>query len=553
MKKYFPFLASLLSGVLLSLGWPVFGYAAFLFVALVPMLWAEDQIAQSATKRKGLKVFFTAYAGFMLWNLLTTWWVVNASLFGAIAAFVFNTLFMALVFLLFHKVKQRLGVGKGMLALICFWITFEFIHINWELSWPWLTLGNGFATSTTWIQWYEYTGVFGGSFWILLTNTLLYHGLTQLGIVRTAGTSAQRPTAKTYTRAFLPFVLVVALPIYISHRIYVQYQTIEDPMEVVVVQPNIDPYNEKFTSENSVTQITKLIRLANLEVDSNTSYVIGPETAISESVWAETLPANESVKMIWEMVQHQQVNYIIGLNYIQEYATAVKPTPTARKFKISEGYYDIYNTAMQLDIAGGVQLYHKSKLVPGVERMPYPSVFGVLEHFAIDLGGTSGSLATQADRTVFLSPEGTRIAPSICYESVYGEFMSEYVRNGAQVIFIITNDGWWGDTPGYKQHMNYGRLRAIEARRDIARSANTGISCFIDQRGDIHQATNYWEAAVIKQTINRNNVITFYARHGDFIARICMFLSAVFVLLAIVRHYIHKNDKPTATFNNQPQ
>jgi len=122
----------------------------------------------------------------------------------------------------------------------------------------------------------------------------------------------------------------------------------------------------------------------------------------------------------------------------------------------------------------------------------------------------------------------------ICYESAYGEFTNKFVKKGANVIFVITNDGWWGDTPGHKQHLYFSPLRAIETRRSVARSANTGISCFIDQRGNIYQATKYWEPDVIKQDINLNSEITFYTRMGDYIGRISAFLSVIFILLSVV-------------------
>src|SRR5574343_444659 len=72
-----------------------------------------------------------------------------------------------------------------------------------------------------------------------------------------------------------------------------------------------------------------------------------------------------------------------------------------------------------------------------------------------------------------------KLAPAVCYESVYGDFMAKYIRSGAEVICIITNDGWWGNTPGHRQHLAYAKLRAIETRKQIIRSANTGISCFV--------------------------------------------------------------------------
>jgi apolipoprotein N-acyltransferase len=130
--------------------------------------------------------------------------------------------------------------------------------------------------------------------------------------------------------------------------------------------------------------------------------------------------------------------------------------------------------------------------------------------------------------------DGLKIAPVICYESVFGEYMTQYIRKGASLIFVITNDGWWGDTPGYRQHFTFSRLRAIELRRSIARSANTGRSAFINQRGDAFQETAYWEPGVIRQTINANDKMTFYSRHGDYIGRISSLTAAILILIAIV-------------------
>ena len=108
------------------------------------------------------------------------------------------------------------------------------------------------------------------------------------------------------------------------------------------------------------------------------------------------------------------------------------------------------------------------------------------------------------------------------------------------MIFIITNDGWWGNTAGHKQHLHYASLRAIETRRSIARSANTGISAFINQRGDIEQATEYWEPAVIQGTIRANDQMTFYGRHGDYLARTAAWLSVFVFLAALVKGKIVK-------------
>ncbi|MGZ3885752.1 MAG: apolipoprotein N-acyltransferase, partial [Bacteroidia bacterium] len=199
---------------------------------------------------------------------------------------------------------------------------------------------------------------------------------------------------------------------------------------------------------------------------------------------------------------------------------------------------DSYNTAIYVDTARHCSFYHKSKLVPGVERMPFPGIFKYFEKYAIELGGTSGSLATQDERTVFSDDiYGFKLAPSICYESVYGDFMGTYIREGAQVIGIITNDGWWGDTPGHRQHLSYAKLRAIESRKQIIRSANTGISCFIDEKGNISQPQPYWQFAVISSDVKLNDVKTFFVRFGDLLSYASVIITIALLGFALVLRF----------------
>jgi apolipoprotein N-acyltransferase len=168
--------------------------------------------------------------------------------------------------------------------------------------------------------------------------------------------------------------------------------------------------------------------------------------------------------------------------------------------------------------------------VPGVERMPFPALLKPLESLAINLGGTFGSQGTQEERTVFFSHDKkVGIAPVICYESVYSDFVTGYIRNGANMIFVITNDGWWSDSPGHKQHLALSVLRAIETRREIARCANTGISCFITPYGQIEQQTKYWEDAMIVKDMTPNNQITFYVKFGDVISYVATMLAILLI------------------------
>ncbi len=171
MKKFSPLLLSLLSGALLYAAWPMSPLTFLVFTAFVPLLWLEQQ----GVGRK--KFFAFVYLTLLVWNVATTWWVCYSTLIGGISAILANALLMSVPWLGFYNVKKRMGAIFGYTALILFWLTFEYIHLNWELSWPWLTLGNVFATSPGWIQWYSFTGASGGSLWILVVNVLLFQWL----------------------------------------------------------------------------------------------------------------------------------------------------------------------------------------------------------------------------------------------------------------------------------------------------------------------------------------------------------------------------------------
>ncbi|MEM9024866.1 MAG: apolipoprotein N-acyltransferase, partial [Bacteroidota bacterium] len=350
----------------------------------------------------------------------------------------------------------------------------------------------------------------------------------------------EQPARATLVMRSALILLVVALPIGWSSYRYHHYTETENPVNVVVIQPNIDPYRDKFDGLPPEKQVSRILELASREVDAETDYLVGPETALPSSLWEDHL---EQFPVFRQLVDYREryprLNVVIGMSSVIGYDHPA--TATARKFKKREGWYDHFNTAMHLDSSDKVALYHKSKLVPGVERMPYPALFKPLQDMAIDLGGTSGSMGTQQEREVFFSARNNMgVAPVICYESIFGDYVGEYLRNGAELIFIITNDGWWEDTPGYRQHLAYARLRAIEGRRSIARSANTGISCFINQRGDVQQATSWWEPDVIKATINANDTLTFYTRHGDYLARIALWFGGLLMLWATVRKFVRQ-------------
>lgn len=524
-------LLSLLSALLLSAAWyPPFGI--LIFFAFVPLLIAEDNIATQAGNSK-LRVFRLSLLTFILWNVLVTWWIFLIQ-FGkpaAVLAFTANGLLMAIVFLVYSNLKKRINKPWSPWLLLPVWIAWEYGHSCWDLAWTWLTLGNCFAYNHHWVQWYEITGMSGGTLWALAINVLIFT------------TVKNNTSLKFLSKPVLKIALAIILPVLLSYAIYMArspLSTSNKGLETIVVQPNIDPYNNKF-SDNFSTQFQKMLQLTKGEITAETEYLVLPETFIVDDINEATIDDDASVALFRDSLisRFPRLKIIVGASSVKFYRNEKDVTATARKHP--EGvYYDYFNTALQID-KHGVQVYHKSKLVPGAELMPFPALLKPLESLALDLGGTTGSLGLQKERTNFKgNDDSVGAAPVICYESVFSDYVTGYIKNGSNFIAIITNDGWWGDSPGKNQHLNYARLRAIENRRQIARSANTGISCFVDEFGNIHQATPWWQEAVIKQDIFPNYNLTFFSRFGDLVSYLSCLLTLLLLGFALWQRFIKR-------------
>lgn len=522
LKKASNFLLVILSGLLLGVSW----YSPFtllIFIGFVPLFIAVNNVHSSDTRKKGLKIWGLSYLAFFVWNIVSTWWVYNASLEGAILAIVCNALLHSWMFMFWYRAERRIFGSLKFWLLIPIWLAYEYLHHCWEFTWPWLTLGNNFASKSNFIQWYEFTGTSGGSLWVLAVNILVARLVL---------------SGKKDLKSYLKPIVLIILPVLLSYLILVIRKVeVDKKINVTVIQPNIDPYIEKFEVPFQM-QLEKLHgQLLKSKLNKETDLVVFPETFVvgegGGDVDENQYPSAGESFLLRELskLHFPQASILTGACTSRDFSNNEKLTSTARKYYNAEKYYDSYNTAVYMDTAKHFTFYHKSKLVPGVERMPYPGFFKYFEKYAIALGGTSGSLATQKERTVFEDKIlGAKIAPCICYESVYGDFMSEYIRKGAQVICITTNDGWWGNTPGHRQHLAYAKLRAIETRKQIIRCANTGISCFIDEFGNISQPQPYWEFGVINTDVNLNSGKTFFVRFGDLIS----YASVLLAIIAII-------------------
>lgn len=507
----------LLSTLLLIPGWlslsglPLLG-------ALVPLLLISRSTPQG---RSGWwSMFWWALLCFVLWNVLTVWWIWFATPVGPIAATVVCSSFSLFAFMCYHTISKRASKALAYTALISIWIAMEYWHTFHSLSWPWLLLGNGFSNDIWAVQWYEYTGIFGGSLWVLATNILLFEAIT----------SKRRGV-------WITSIAVAVVPLLLSLFIYFSYKDeSHGTVKVAVVQPNIHFLEQRPSDSEQAANLLELMAQSPEDVD----FIVTPEVSTPGLLNMSALLNMPVVRSIKELLRehYPQSAAVVGASTLKYY-TSPYESETARNR--GDVYYDIFNSAIYIPSQGAMDYHHKAKLVVGTESTPLPWLLGLLDDFVIDLGGATGQMGRGSQRRVFSHDKGV-IGAAICYEALYGDYCGEFVKGGAEALFVISNDCWWGDTPGYRHLFTLSALRAVEHRRAIARSANTGISGFITARGDATFRSKWDERGVYTGDVALNSRTTFYTIYGDYIARVAVFISLLVVLYYIVVRVKQKNN-----------
>lgn len=523
-----------LSGFLFWISWPTSPLTPFIFIAFVPLFLIHKNILEDQTiVKKGNAFFRYVYLALFLWNVGTTWWVWNASAGGAVMAIIANTALMTIPFALYHKINKQFNAFFSFTALIVFWLTFEFAHLRWDLSWSWLNIGNVFANYPEAIQWYEWTGTLGGTLWVLLVNIGFYKLWEKK--------KAQLPIKFTIIK--LTLLLIIPLGVSCVLPLRLPPNSFEYMNKAVVVQPNIDPYTEKFPDYKQPSggpdfipyykQVQRMIDLSDSLIDEDTRWLVWPETSLqsTRSMRERDIRKYPNFQLVQTFLnEHPNITLITGTD-TWDTVNVNNPWISNPSFNSNTGHYKTYNTALFVNVDTLV-FYHKSKLVPGVEKLPFPSVLGfVLDIINFDGAGDYG---VSAHPIVFETQDKQKVASIVCYESIYGEHVADFVKNGANILTIITNDGWWQNTQGHKQHNMYARLRAIETRRPILRSANTGISSFITATGQEMIHTQWDEKTALKTNVKPNYGFTLYVQYGDWIGRIALFITGIYLAILVL-------------------
>jgi len=461
---------------------------------------------------------------------------------GGAALVLAHPFFFTVPMLVYHFVQKRFAKSSIFLFPFLF-LSFEHLHSISEVAFPWLSLGYSQSYNLPDIQFAAFTGLFGLSLQILLINALLCYALTSWINGR------KENGYRTAISLLSSFLLIVIPEIYGSIVLkraatsgyltakhngspeHLKNLSLKDSiLKVSIIQPNIDP-NEKWNGNQSEIMDIYKGETAALAADSS-DLVVWPETAIPYYI---LLPQFSSYRNSLEnFLGRTNTTLLTGVPLAYYYSDSDSAEPSSHYDDVANKYYDAYNGAALFEPHSKYpQTYGKIVLVPFGERIPYADAVPFLIK-PLNWGVGISNWARGRDTTVFKLQNGVRFSTVICYESVFPDYVRQFVNKGADFLVIITNDGWYGKSSGPYQHAAYAVFRAVENRRAIVRAANTGISEFIDPFGRlIGNQTKLDERTTLTEDIPISQSKTYYSIHGDWIAHIAEFISACVVLFGL--------------------
>ncbi len=468
-----------LSPIFLNLSFSPFPFRFFSYFSLIPLFY----IIENFSLRRSLFYSFFFYFLFALFQL---WWlnflvvpILTKTKFLLHLGVLVLFLYFGLYGFFFGLGTKKFGIGIAPLL----WAVLEFIRTKSEIGFPWALLGYTQTPYLPIIQIASITGVYGLSSFVVLVNLLLYRILFK-------------------KRKKEIFLLILAFLLPFSYGLLRIRRDLTN-FRVAIIQPNVSPY-EKGETESSEKILKSLFHLTREALVFRPDILIYPETAslfdITKDNWLR--------KEFERISKEGRVHLIIGVPIYEE-----------------RGYY---NGAILIDPEKGITgIYKKIHPVPFSERIPYIDRFPIFKPFATsDMGDFTPGRDFVIFETRFSKP-----CCLICFESIFPDLTREFVLRGADLLVNITNDGWFGKTPGPYQHAELAIMRSVELGKPLLRCANNGISLICDPYGRVTKKTPLFVRTILFGSLPFPLPPTLYQRFGDWF----VYLSLLIILLTMGR------------------
>ncbi|MDP1677383.1 MAG: apolipoprotein N-acyltransferase, partial [Bacteroidota bacterium] len=431
-KKYL-LLLGVSSSVILGLSFPPLQFGVLVCFGFVPFLLLTDKIDSYS------RFFRYSYFTFFIFSLISLYWVGGFThgkdpylMIAGTALFLWEPLVLSLPAVFYFFIKKRLNNMYSAIAFPFIWITMEWLYALGELAFPWLHIGNTQTYHLDKIQFADITGVYGISFWILTINVLVYFLVKQIQSTKISRIS--------YYLA-LCIALIYLLPSFYQVDEKSFHNQNRKAINVGIIQPNVDPW-DKWEGANTFlgrwNQTQHYLKLIGDHINDSLDIAVLPESAVLLN-----LPAYpQQLQEFNSIIDNLNISVITGYVRVQYYEKENAP-PTSSLIKGTNVRYDSFNSIMFVEPhSTEVQTYSKMRLVPFAERIPYADkVSFLIEPLRWGVGISNWGLAH--DSTVFVSKKiESKFLAMVCYESIFPEFVSKFVDNGAEFLVFITNDSW---------------------------------------------------------------------------------------------------------------
>jgi len=508
-----------LSGMLLALAFPPLPFHFFVFVGLIPYFLVLEKRETLAEINRA--TYFMAF----VFSLFTVYWVggftVGKDYYLMISGFVllfFNPLLFLIASTLFYFALKVFSRKTAMLLFPFFWVCYEYCFSLTDFQFPWLTLGNSQSKFLHFIQLADVIGVYGLSLIILFINLFFFIGYRHY------------LKKSNYKIPLTIALLLVTLPIIYGVIKENSFKESGKKIRVGLIQPNLDPY-EKWSGGNLNDLTGMYLSLSREAVAKKAGLIIWPETALP--VYLLSGQYYENLDSIRNFVNASKVSLLTGMPNFISYMKNEKVPSDAKYNQAGDFYFTNYNAILLFNPDSiRIQSYGKIKLVPFGEHTPFADqlpFLGDLIKWGVGIGGWNIGKDTTNFKLGISPPAAdyelgetqstnnqqltTNINAVVCYESIFPELIAAFAQRGSEMIAVVTNDSWYGNTSGPYQHKEISVLRAVENRRSVVRAANGGISCIVNPLGVTVAETKMYTKDVLVGDVSLNSEKTFYTLH----------------------------------------
>ena len=492
------YLFIILSAVLFTVPF-LFKELSFLaWVCLLPLLYTVDKNDTASCFKTGL-IFGTAV------NYLGQYWLVGTlSRFGGfplpvgILFILVYCMFLGIQYGIFtylvakFKLLKKVNI-QNFLLIASIWVALDYFYPH---LFPY-SIGNSQGLNISVIQVVDLLGVSFLSFLIIFVNLAAY------SLIKSIYSGEKKPVLVTATA----ILVITFIFIYGSFRIQAEQTNISkaEKIEVGIVQANFD-FLEKI--ENNSYLIIQAHKRMSRGID-NADLIIWPESAV-----LEFLPPDS---------EYLEIEGVLAVPEIKD--TFFLTGGLSFELDKSPGHgddYEViqYNSAFLTDSKGKILgKYNKIKLLLFGEYLPFSGIFPAIKK----LSPASGDFTPGTDLNIMnVYEKGIKIGPLICYEDIIPSFSREFAKKGANVLINLTNDAWFGESFAPYQHLLVAVPRAVETRRYLIRSTNTGVSVIVDSIGNIKSRTGIFTEEVMTGQVALLYGDTLYTRVGDIFPWICL-------------------------------